>query len=315
MHLLRNCFRQSVTVSLVALLLMACDKRMGDGAAPLKISIAKKIATSNDFTILQAAVIKTGLQPLLDSPGTFTVFAPTNEVMIASGLTLEQINLMPTKQLEKLIKYQILPTRLFLDDFKLGVYYNEISIGGDSSFVTRNTQGLFVNGIKVIRTDILQSNGIIHIPSKLTLPAEGDLLEVVAIDTSLSFFNAALQKTSKGGTDLMNALVCGCKFTLFAPNNQAFKLAGYPTIASSDSADYKKMVALLSYHITKERVFSSDWLQSAQVHMINGRQINFMVNGNDYMVKGDSNLMPIKVIKHNTMATHGVVHTIERIIE
>lgn len=311
----RVLIQQFYVIACIALLFISCDKRIDDLATPPKLSIAKKIATSESFTILHAAIVKTGLHAMLDSPGTYTFFAPTNEVMIASGITLDQVNTLTESQLSKVVKYHILPTRLFLDDFKLGVYYNEISIGGDSSFVTRNEQGLFINGAKVQQTDLVQANGIIHIPSKLLLPPQGDILEVVAVDTSLSMFNAALLKTAKGGTDLTNALVCGCKFTLFAPTNQAFKLAGYSTMGSIDSADYKKMVALLSYHITKERVFSSDWTSQMSIHMINGRQIQIIQNGSEMMVKGDANVLPIKVVKHNTMASHGVIHSIDRILE
>jgi uncharacterized surface protein with fasciclin (FAS1) repeats len=313
---LSNCaIKQMFIVCSIALIFISCEKQVVEQATPTRLSIAKKIASSNDFTILQAAIIKTGLQSVLDSPGTYTVFAPTNDVMTASGLTLEQINLLSTSRLEKILKYHILSSRLFLDDFKPGVYYTEISLAGDSSFVTKNDQGLFVNGINVIQTDLLQSNGIIHLPSKLLQPAQGDLLEVVAVDTILSMFNAALRRTALGGTDLTNTLVCGCKFTLFAPNNTAFMLAGYPTMGSIDNVDYKKLISLLSNHITKERLFSSDWSSQLVAHRINGKQIQFVQNGNEYLIKGDSSLLPIKVIKHNTMATHGLVHTIERVLE
>lgn len=311
----RSLSPKTFCIAFIVLFSFSCKKNMDDQAIAPRLSIAKKIATSEAFTILNAAILKAGLYPILDSPGTYTVFAPTNEQMIASGITLDQVNIYTASQLSKIIKYHILPVRLFLDDFKMGIYYNEISISGDSSFVTRNNQGLFVNGIKVQQSDLIQANGVIHIPSKLLLPPKGDLLEVVAEDTSLSFFNAALLKTAKGGTDLTNTLVCGCKYTLFAPTNHAFKLGGYPTLGSVDSADYKKVVALLSYHITKERVFSSDWLNQTSLHMINGRQIQLFQNGNEMLVKGTTNSLPIKVIKHNTMASHGVVHSIERLLE
>lgn len=315
MSYFRNLIKQFCAILCITFLTLSCDKNVNEQSAPPRLSIAKNIATNKSFTILQAAFVKTGLNTILDSPGTYTLFAPTDAVMIASGVTMDQVNSLTIEQLSKILKYHILPTRLFLDDFKLGIYYTEISLGGDSSFVSRNEQGLFVNGVKVMQTDLLQSNGIIHLPSKLFQPPHGDLLEVVAEDTSLSMFNAALLKTAKGGTDLTNALVCGCKFTLFAPTNNAFKLAGYPTVASIDSADYKKMVALISYHISKERMFSSDWSSQMSIHMINGSQIQIIQNGNEMMVKGESNLLPIKVLKHNTMATHGLIHSIERVIE
>jgi uncharacterized surface protein with fasciclin (FAS1) repeats len=315
MRLLKRLNLQFISMSLILVTFSACDKRMDEQVQPVKLSIAGKLATSADFSLIQAAVVQSGLQNLLDSPGSYTFFAPSNGAMLASGMTLEQIKSTPASQLRKMITYHLLPLRLFLNDFKTNVYYNEITIGGDTAFVIKNDQGLFVNGIKIEQTDLLQKNGIIHSTSLLLKPANGDLMEVVSEDTSLSMFHAALLRTANGGTDLTNALVCGCKFTLFAPTNSAFKFAGYPDAISIENADYKKIVALLSYHISKERVFASDWTNQMAIHMINGRNIQIIENGNQMMIKGSANLSPIKVLKFNTMAHHGVIHTIERILE
>jgi uncharacterized surface protein with fasciclin (FAS1) repeats len=315
MLLRRGLMSHSFAIVFIAFLSFACNKNVQDSIDTSKLSIAEKIASSKEFSLFQAAIVKTSMQSKLDSLKTYTLFAPTDEIMISSGMSMDRMNAMSIEQLGKIVKYHILPTRLFLDDFKMGIYYNETTLGGDTSFMTRNEQGLYINGIKFLQTDILQRNGVIHIPSKLLMPAEGDLVEVMAVDTSLTIFNAALSRTAYGGTDLINALVCGCKFTVFAPSNDAFKLAGYPTIASIESADYKKVVGLLSYHISKERVFTSDWTNQMTVHMINGRQVQIIQSGNEMMLKGEANLMPIKVLKHNTMAYHGVIHTIERILE
>ncbi len=315
MRLLKRLNLQFISMSLFLVTFSACDKQMDEQVQPVKLSIAGKLATSADFSLIQAAVVQSGLQNLLDSPGSYTFFAPSNGAMLASGMTLEQIMSTPASQLRKMITYHLLPIRLFLNDFKTNIYYNEITLGGDTAFVIKNDQGLFVNGVKIEQTDLLQKNGIIHSTSLILKPANGDLMEVVSEDTSLSMFHAALLRTANGGTDLTNALVCGCKFTLFAPTNSAFKFVGYPDAISIENADYKKIVALLSYHITKERVFSSDWSNDMNVMMINNKSIKMFQNGNDFMVKGEKNELPIKIIKKNTMAKHGIVHTIERLIE
>ena len=314
-----------VVISFLTIFLMSCEKQIEEGQneegqveegqVMTPISITDQIATNSSFSILNAALIKAGMEVMLDTPGTFTFFAPNNAVMLASGFNLEKIRQMPSDSLRKILSYHILNTRLFENDFKLGIYYNEITVGGDSAFATRNEQGLFVNGIKMLYTDFLQSNGLIHIPSKVFHYPQGDLLAVVAADTSLSLFNAALLKSAKGGTNLTNALVCGCKFTLFAPTNEAFKTAGYPNEAAIENADYKKIVALLSYHITKERLFSSDWLHDMKVQMINGRFAQIIQNGNEFMIKGAFNKLPIPIIKQNMMATYGLVHVIDTVLE
>lgn len=311
-YIIKSRFFRFITI---ILFFTSCDKQMQDESTVVMRSITDQIATNSDFSLLNAALEKAGMKEMLDTPGAFTIFAPTNEVMNTSGFNLQKIQELSSDTLKKIVSYHILKTRLFENDFKMGVYYNEITVGGDSSFAIRNEQGLFVNGIKILQVDFLQSNGIIHIPSKVFHFPKGDLLEVVAVDTSLGIFNAALLKSAKGGTDLTNALVCGCKFTLFAPTNEAFKIAGFPDQASIENADYKKIVALLSYHITKERVFTSDWSNGMPVMMINNRQITIFQKGNQFMIKGEKNEFPIRIIQQNTMAKYGIVHSIERIIE
>lgn len=309
-------FRFRASLLIVAIFfLMACEKQIEEGGGAVLVSITKQVATNSSFSILNVALVKAGMEEMLDTPGTFTFFAPNNTVMIASGYDLDKIQQLSSDSLRKLLSYHLLNARLFEHDFKMGIYYNEKTVGGDSSYAIKNEQGLFVNGIKMLYTDFLQSNGVIHIPSKVFHYPQGDLLEVVAADTSLSLFNAALLKSAKGGTNLTNALVCGCKFTIFAPTNEAFKIAGYPNEASIESADYAKIVALLSYHITKERVFSSDWTNAMQMQMINGRQVSILQNGSNYILKGEHNLMPVNVIQQNTMAVHGLVHVIDRLLE
>ncbi len=302
-------------LSTFALFFVACEKQLEEGGGTVSISITDQIATNSSFSILNVALAKADMQEMLDTPGTFTFFAPNNSVMIASGFTLDRIQQLSRDTLRKILTYHLLNTRLFENDFRMGVHYNEITAGGDSSYAIRNEQGLFVNGIKMLYTDFLQSNGLIHIPSKVFHFPQGDLLDVVGADTSLSLFNAALLKSAKGGTDLTNALVCGCKFTIFAPTNTAFKLAGYPDIASIENADYQKVVALLSYHIAKERSFSSDWSHDMKMQMINGRFVQVLQNGTAFMLKGEYNKEPIPIIKQNTMAIHGLVHVIDRLLE
>lgn len=303
-------------LSTFALFFVACEKQLEEGGGgAVSISITDQIATNSSFSILNVALAKADMQEMLDTPGTFTFFAPNNSVMIASGFNLEKIQQLSRDTLRKILTYHLLNTRLFENDFRMGVHYNEITAGGDSSYAIRNEQGLFVNGIKMLYTDFLQSNGLIHIPSKVFHFPQGDLLDVVEADTSLSLFNAALLKSAKGGTDLTNALVCGCKFTIFAPTNTAFKLAGYQDKASIENADYQKVVALLSYHIAKERSFSSDWSHDMKMQMINGRFVQVMQNGTAFMLKGEYNKEPIPIIKQNTMAIHGLVHVIDRLLE
>jgi hypothetical protein len=79
-------------LSTFALFFVACEKQLEEGGGgAVSISITDQIATNSSFSILNVALAKADMQEMLDTPGTFTFFAPNNSVMIASGFNLEKI--------------------------------------------------------------------------------------------------------------------------------------------------------------------------------------------------------------------------------
>lgn len=47
--------------------------------------------------------------------------------------------------------------------------------GGDSVYVTNNSKGGYINGIKVVTPDVAASNGVIHVIGRVLLPPSGIL--------------------------------------------------------------------------------------------------------------------------------------------
>ena len=110
------------------------------------------------------------------------------------------------------------------------------TISGDSIFITNNGAGIYVNGIPVVTADLMVSNGIIDAVSQLILPPAGSILQIAQADTTFSYFDTAIARTSAGEINVGNVLSNGNIYTLFLPDNDAFRLAGYATIADINVA-------------------------------------------------------------------------------
>ena len=52
-------------------------------------------------------------------------------------------------------------------------------------------------------------------------------------------------------------------FTVFAPTNQAFIDAGFPTTAAINAAPAADLAKILLYHVVSARVFSSDLVNNS----------------------------------------------------
>jgi uncharacterized surface protein with fasciclin (FAS1) repeats len=133
-----------------------------------------------------------------------------------------------------------------------------ITASADSVFGTKNSSGVYVNGIKVQTANIVASNGVLHTISKVLIPPVGNLVESVLADTTLSYLAAAVVRASQGSVNVAAILSSGGVFTVFAPTNQAFRDAGFASIDGINAADPNVLAAILTYHVLAGRVFSSD---------------------------------------------------------
>jgi len=127
------------------------------------------IAASNDsFSTLVAAVQAAGLVETLKSEGPFTVFAPTNDAFdkLPAGTVEGLLNDIPT--LEKILLYHVVPGRVLARDVV------EISSADTAAGLPLdvNVMGgsVMLNGSKVLTTDILASNGVIHVIDSVIIP-------------------------------------------------------------------------------------------------------------------------------------------------
>ena len=135
--------------------------------------IAEVIAANPRLTTFAAAIKSAGLTEKLKEKGPFTVFAPTDEAFKRlPSKSLE--NLMRPEnhdQLIKLVSYHIVSARLTAKDMD-GKMYNAKTIAGKEIEVDADDpgEGIRINKAKVVATDALADNGVVHELGRVLLP-------------------------------------------------------------------------------------------------------------------------------------------------
>jgi uncharacterized surface protein with fasciclin (FAS1) repeats len=134
-------------------------------------NIVELAAGNKNFSKLVAAVKAAGLADALSAAGPFTLFAPSDAAFakLPEG-TLEKL-LKPANKsvLQKVLKYHVISGTVMAADVKSG---KVDSIEGSALDIVASKGGVTVGGAKVTKTDIVASNGVIHVIDKVLLPPD-----------------------------------------------------------------------------------------------------------------------------------------------
>ena len=288
-------------------------------------TITDKVVADASFSTLEAAVVKAGLAETLKSTGPFTVFAPDNAAFTASGIT--SIDGISADDLKKILLYHTLASKVMATDIPTASNTKVLTANSpaDSIFVTKNANGVFVNGIKVTAADIAADNGVIHKLEKVLIPASGNVVETAIAtsdgDNGLDSLVVAAVRADAAAPGLLNTLG-SATLTVFAPTNKAFRdLLSALSLNNISQVPIDILIAVLQYHVVPSRVFSSDLVNGALPMLANG-STTISVTGPT--IKGNNSVLNLSVagtsvntcniIAANVLCRNGVVHLIDRVL-
>lgn len=136
-----------------------------------ELDIVTVAATAGDFNTLVTAVKAAGLVETLQGEGPFTVFAPTDEAFskLPAG-TVESLLLPENKdRLVAILTYHVVPGEVLAADVvKLS---SANTVEGQPVSISADDEGVRVNDANVIKTDVMASNGVIHVIDTVLIPA------------------------------------------------------------------------------------------------------------------------------------------------
>ncbi|MEG3170290.1 fasciclin domain-containing protein [Sphingomonas sp. LB3N6] len=135
-----------------------------------KHDIVDTAVAAGSFTTFVAAVGAAGLVDTLKGAGPFTVFAPSDAAFAAlPGGTVDDLVKPENKdKLTKILLLHVLPGTVMAADVT-GKVLDPATAGGATVHVD-GTDGVTVNGAKVVTADIACTNGVIHVIDTVLLP-------------------------------------------------------------------------------------------------------------------------------------------------
>ncbi len=132
------------------------------------------IAVGNkDFSTLVAAVKAAGLVDALTNAKDITIFAPTNAAFEKLGQKTINDLLKPENKakLTEILTYHVIPGRVMAADVaKLKDGTKVKTLNGKEIKVRVSKKGVKINNSRVVKTDIVGDNGVIHVIDTVLIP-------------------------------------------------------------------------------------------------------------------------------------------------
>jgi uncharacterized surface protein with fasciclin (FAS1) repeats len=155
--------------------------RLGAGVASLLLAsaamaqmptkdIVDTAVAAGSFNTLVAAVKAAGLVDTLKGPGPFTVFAPTDEAFakLPAGTVDDLLKPENKAKLTAILTFHVVSGKVMAADVMK--MHSAKTVNGQSVSIKTSGGVVMVNGAKVIKADILCTNGVIHVIDTVILP-------------------------------------------------------------------------------------------------------------------------------------------------
>ena len=274
----------------------------------LPMSIADHaVANESTFSSLVAALSAAKLVPALnDLSKTYTVFAPTNvafnNLLMKLGVGLGDLS---AETLSPILLYHVVSGYVPSSAVAAG-YVPTLSsaFGKNLSLQISVTGGVKLNNtVNVIATDVVATNGIVHVIDGVLLPQN-----VVEMAQQNSMFSTLVLAVVKA--ELASTLAMAGPYTVFAPTNDAFSnLFKTLGVSGIDALSKEALTPILLAHVVSGNVQSGS-LSSGMVQTLNSaKSLNVVVGGSGVTIDGS-----VKVVKADVQGSNGVIHVIDKVI-
>ena len=265
-------------------------------------TIVDVAAADGRFKTLVTALKAANLVKTLSGPGPFTVFAPTDAAFAKLPAGTVATLLMPENldKLQEILTYHVVAGKVMA----AGVVNLSFAstVAGLSVSVRVENGKVFINDAQVTITDIVASNGVIHVIDTVLLPPTiYNLLGASKkFDTLVGAVNAANLDGVLSGTDY---------FTVFAPTDAAFTKLTAGTVANLlKPENVSQLRDILTYHVVGGKVMTAD--VSSAATLFKGKNVSIRIeNGSVFIVINNAQVTITDIVCSN-----GVIHVIDTVL-
>lgn len=294
-------------------------------------SIANIAVTNPNFSVLEEAAILGDLAVVLsnnnpnDASGAYTVFAPTNDAFARLGLNEETLTTLQNEFLVSTLLYHVSNGNLLSSSISDGSSSTSL-LGPNRRFINRNGE-LFINGSKILATDISAINGTVHVIDKVVLATGANVVQsAIALSNAQVFKSPELSYLVEAVVyaELVDALSNpNAKFTVFAPTDQAFiNLGAALNLTFDEPSDIRQLPKDLVTSVLLNHVFA-DFSADKFTSELNAGNVDSLgdddiilgnYNNGILTVRGSGNTSPANMVIPDVQTTNGIVHVIDQVL-
>jgi transforming growth factor-beta-induced protein len=214
------------------------------------------------------------------------------------------------EDLSPILLYHVLGSPVYSDEISSGIV-RSLNESDPEIVVEVSDMGVMLNGsAKVIATDIVGTNGVIHVIDQVILPIDnGSILDAAMGIADFSSLVAALSKANLASTFMMEGA-----YTVFAPTNDAFAAFLASINVSFEDLSAEDLSPILQYHVIGAEVLSAS-LESGYVNTIyeamEGKAVSILVELDGGVMLNGS----IQVTTPDVETSNGVIHVIDGVLK
>jgi uncharacterized surface protein with fasciclin (FAS1) repeats len=259
------------------------------------------------FKTLAAALTAADLVNTLKGPGPFTVFAPTDDAFakLPAGTVDTLVKPENKAALANILTYHVVAGNVKAADV-VKLKYAQTVQGGDVKIAVSGSEVTLNGGVKVIQTDIVCTNGVIHVIDAVLATPPADVIETAKAAGSFSTLLAAVD-----AAELTATLKGKGPFTIFAPTNAAFAALPAGTVDNLLKPENKTQLQnVLKYHVVAGKVRSDKVVTlTTTPTLLPMKDVTIKVDGGNVFLNGDTKVSAVDVDSSN-----GVIHVIDKVL-
>lgn len=246
----------------------------------------------------------------LDSPGTFTVFAPNDDAFRIAGLDVGQI-----EKVTAILQYHVLGSVVMSTDLQ-ALQFPETILTGSDKYVNVGEgrgQSLFIEAsggrvtiyfankqAQVVLADVVCDNGVVHVINAV-IEIPPPLWKQLSYNTGFDTLRVAVLRAG-----LLDGLDTTAGITLFAPYNYAFDNAGIDVNTTAIDV----LTNVLSYHLVPQILYTTDIEDGMTVTTLQGGTLRLShPDGSNKFGVNDAN-----VAIPNVLVRNGVILFIDAVL-
>ena len=263
------------------------------------------IENSPIHTTLETAINAAGLAETLSGDGTYTVFAPSDEVFAALPDGSLDLILANTELLTNLLLGHVHEGELYSADLTDGLNVTMMNEGDLT--VSNDGMTIMIDDAIIFQEDLPATNGVVHVidnilPSTVIDPDTLTVMSIIEASPEHTTLEAAIN-----AAELAVTLSGEGPFTVFAPTDDAFALLPAGTVEGL-LADIPALTEILLHHVVGATALSTDLNDGDVLTTLNTTELTVSVDGGTYMIDMAT------VTAANLEADNGVVHVINMVL-